>query len=336
MPHSHGHAHAHDHGHDDGHAHASANVAADPHGKAHKPADVSRPHGPTGAAKKNPHDTAAKAHGHAIKPGAKIKHSKPASNDPHTVDPHANTTVKHSSKPPQAHAHGTSPEADKLTAAVAAYLNLDMVGRLRDKFIVQGIGSSPGFASEVQRRNVPVRLKLQLDKSSTRLPTDASAFVARDVPILSGFTGAHEDYHTPRDTADKLNYEGAAKVSRLFALLSRGFLMASESPKFQLDEGEQKKDAPRVRMTAYLGTIPDYAAGDVKGVKLSGVGKGGPAEKAGIRGGDVIIKLAGKKLDDLYDYTYAIEAVKIGEEIEIVVLRGGKEIPLKITPASRD
>ncbi len=178
-----------------------------------------------------------------------------------------------------AHAHGTSPKDQQLTTAIAAYLNLDMVGRLKEKLIVQGIGSSPGFAGEVQRRNVPVRLELQLDKSSTRLPTDASAFVARSVPILSAFTGAHEDYHTPRDTADKLNYDGAAKVSQLFALLARGFLTADKPPKFELDEGEKAQDTPRVRMTAYLGTIPDYAAGEIKGAKLSGVSKGGRRPK---------------------------------------------------------
>ncbi|MDG2220348.1 MAG: M28 family peptidase, partial [Rubripirellula sp.] len=99
-----------------------------------------------------------------------------------------------------AHGHGGSAEQTRLTAAVTTYLNLDMVGRLREKLVVQGIGSSPGFAGEVQRRNLPVGLNLQLDKTSSRLPTDASAFVGRGVPILSAFTGAHEDYHTPRDT----------------------------------------------------------------------------------------------------------------------------------------
>ena len=130
----------------------------------------------------------------------------------------------------KAHAHGTTTDAEPLTAAIAAYLNLDMVGRLREKLVIQGIGSSPGFAGEVQRRNVPVGLKLQLDKTSTRLPTDASAFVARDVPILSAFTGAHEDYHTPRDTPDKLNYDGAAKTAQLFALIARGLLTAADVP----------------------------------------------------------------------------------------------------------
>ena len=236
----------------------------------------------------------------------------------------------------QAHAHGTATDAQPLTAAIAGYLNLDMVGRLREKLVVQGIGSSPSFEGEVQRRNVPVGLELMLDRTSTRLPTDASAFVARDVPILAAFTGAHEDYHTPRDTPDKLNYEGAAKISRLFALLARGMMTAAKPPEFKLDEGTKRDDQPRVRLTAYLGTIPDYVAGDIKGLKLSGVAKTGPAALAGVKGGDIIVELAGRKVEDIYDYTYAIEVLKIGEEAEIVVKRGTETIPLKVTPTARE
>ncbi|WP_404310323.1 M20/M25/M40 family metallo-hydrolase [Neorhodopirellula lusitana] len=235
-----------------------------------------------------------------------------------------------------AHAHGMTPDAASLGDAVGVYLNLDMVGRLKDKLIVQGIGSSPGFAGEVGRRNVPVGLPIQLDKTSTRLPTDASAFVARKVPILAAFTGAHEDYHTPRDTPDKLNYPAAAKIARLFGLLTRGYLAADATPAFELDEGPASQEVPRARLTAYLGTIPDYAAGDIKGLKLSGVGSEGPAEKAGLRGGDVIVELAGRKIEDIYDYTYAIEALKIGQEVKIIVQRDGKPVELNITPGSRD
>jgi hypothetical protein len=235
-----------------------------------------------------------------------------------------------------AHGHGGSAEQTRLTAAVTTYLNLDMVGRLREKLVVQGIGSSPGFAGEVQRRNLPVGLKLQLDKTSSRLPTDASAFVGRGVPILSAFTGAHEDYHTPRDTPDKLNYDGTAKISRLFGLLTRGLLTTEQPPKFELEEGQATEETPRARLTAYLGTIPDYVAGDVKGLKLSGVAGEGPAAKAGVTGGDIIVKLAGRKIEDIYDYTYAIEALKIGEEVEIVVKRGEETVSMKVTPTSRD
>ena len=126
---------------------------------------------------------------------------------PDTPRPKSDAADAASEPVAHAHSHGASSDAEPLTGAVAAYLNLDMVGRLREKLVIQGIGSSPGFAGDVQRRNVPVGLELQLDKTSTRLPTDASSFVGREVPILSAFTGAHEDYHTPRDTPDKLNYE---------------------------------------------------------------------------------------------------------------------------------
>lgn len=250
-----------------------------------------------------------------------------------STDPHSPAGAAHA---PVAHAHGTIPGAEPLTAAVATYLNLDMVGRLREKLVIQGVGSSQKFAGDIQRRNRPVGLTLQLDKTSTGLPTDASAFVAREVPILSAFTGAHEDYHTPRDTPDKLNYEGAAKISRLFALITRGLLTTSELPVFGLDEGEKSKQVPRARLTAYLGTIPDYAAGEIKGLKLSGVTKGAPAAEGGVRGGDVVVQLAGRKIESIEDYTYAIEALKIGEEVEIVVLRGEKTVQLKLTPAARE
>ena len=260
-------------------------------------------------------------------------------------DPHAAALVPHGTahvadspagEQTASLAHGTVTDASPLTSAIAIYLNLDMVGRLREKLVVQGIGSSPQLEGEVRRRNVPVGLELQLDKASRRLPTDAASFVTRDVPILSGFTGAHEDYHTPRDTPEKLNYEGIAKISRLFALLTRGFLVADEAPPFELDEGEREREVPRARLTAYLGTIPDYVAGDVKGLKLSGVAADGPASQAGVRGGDIIVELAGQKIEDIYDYTFAIEALKIGETVEVVVKRGDETVRLKVTPGSRE
>ncbi|MCM2369292.1 M20/M25/M40 family metallo-hydrolase [Aporhodopirellula aestuarii] len=233
-------------------------------------------------------------------------------------------------------AHGMTPDAAAISPAIGVYLNLDMVGRLDKKLIVQGIGSSPGFEGEVGRRNVPVGLPLQLDKASTGLPTDASAFVARGVPILSAFTGAHEDYHTPRDTADKLNYDAAAKIARLFGLLTRGFLTADQPPAFELNEGDARKDQPRVALRAYLGTIPDYAAGEVKGQRLSGVTAGAPAAEAGMRGGDIVVRVAGRVVEDINDYTYAIEALKIGEPVTIEVVRDGETLQLQVTPGSRD
>ena len=178
---------------------------------------------------------------------------------------------------------------------------------------------------------------MTLDKTSSRLPTDASAFVSRDVPILSAFTGAHEDYHTPRDTKEKLNYEGAASTAKLFALLSRGFLTDQSVPGIQI--GRRAKVRRRSSTRAF-----DRIAGhgsrlrfrQIKGQKLSAVRPSTPAAEAGIKGGDIVIELAGRKIEDIYDYTYAIEALKIGEETEIVVRRGEESLTLKVTPAARD
>ena len=105
--------------------------------------------------------------------------------------------------------------------AIAACLNMDMVGRFEKHLILQGIGSSSIWRGEIERRNAPVGLPITLQDDSY-LPTDASSFYLRGVPILSAFTGAHSDYHTPRDTPEKLNYEGAAQVARFMGLVAVG------------------------------------------------------------------------------------------------------------------
>jgi Tol biopolymer transport system component len=218
--------------------------------------------------------------------------------------------------------------------AIAAYINLDMVGRLSTKLILQGISSSPIWVEEIEKRNAPLGVPITLQDDGY-LPTDASTFYTRGVPILSAFTGSHSEYHTPRDKPDTLNYEGAAKVAKLLTLITRSLAAQDEIPAF-IPPKVAQQERPRAALRAYLGTIPDYAESEIKGVKLSGVAGEGPASRGGIRGGDVIVKLAGKKIENIYDYTFAIEALKVGQEVEIVVQRGGEEWTVKVTPGSRE
>ncbi|HUG43577.1 MAG TPA: M28 family peptidase, partial [Acidobacteriota bacterium] len=214
-----------------------------------------------------------------------------------------------------------------------AYLNLDMVGRLRDSLVVQGVGSSSVWPAEIERRNVPVGLPLTLQREAY-LPTDATSFYLRKVPVLSFFTGAHEEYHTPEDAADTLNYEGMEKISRLAALLTRSLANRREDLDFQ-EMQRPERMGQRAMLRAFLGTIPDYAQGDVLGVRLSGVIQNGPAQKAGIRAGDIIVELAGRSIENIYDYTFAIEGLKIGESVRIVVLREGDTLQFELVPESR-
>ncbi|MEK7793925.1 MAG: M28 family peptidase [Candidatus Hydrogenedentota bacterium] len=231
--------------------------------------------------------------------------------------------------------HYTTKQAfEPLRPELAAYLNMDMIGRLTKSLVLGGIGSSSIWPAEIEQRNAPIGLTITT-QNDTYLPTDSTSFYLRGVPFLSAFTGVHEDYHTPRDTADKINYEGAANVAKFMALVARSLVTRADAPDYIEHEAEEQ-NTPRANLRAYLGSIPDYVEGDVKGVKLSGVTKGAPAEKAGLKAGDIITELAGRKIENIYDYTYAIEALKVGEEVNVVVMREGSRIETTVTPGSRE
>ena len=217
---------------------------------------------------------------------------------------------------------------------IAACLNMDMVGRLQEKLVLQGIGSSNDWKPLIEQINVSLGIPLTLQDDSY-IPTDASVFFLHGVPILSAFTGNHGEYHTPRDTPEKLNYEGISEVAKLMTAVCVDLVGERKMPKYVMQE-KPKNQELRASLRAYLGTVPDYVEPNIKGVLLSGVAKNGPASKAGIKGGDIIVEVAGKKIENIYDYTYAIEALKIGQEITIVVQRNAKRVNLKVTPGSRD
>lgn len=223
-------------------------------------------------------------------------------------------------------------ENAKLTSKLCANLNMDMIGRLQKSVILQGLGSSDWWAAEIEKRNAVLGLPVQTQQDCF-VNTDATTFYVRGVPILNAFTGPHEDYHKPSDTADKVDAPNAARIARFMALVARTLATTAEEPVWK----EQKRpEEARSGMRVYLGTIPDYAQGDVEGVKLSGVAPGGPADKAGVQTGDVIVKLAGKDIKNIYDYTFILGALKVGEAADLEVKRGSELKTMKITPGSRD
>jgi C-terminal processing protease CtpA/Prc len=165
------------------------------------------------------------------------------------------------------------------------------------------------------------------------LPSDTTALYPKGIPVLEFFTGSHEEYHRPADKPNTLNYEGMERVARL----ARGILIdleRAERPAYAQVARRDSGAGGRENLRAYIGTIPDYAV-DVQGVKLSGVRANGPADKAGLKGGDIIVEFGGTKITSIYDYTYAIDAVKIGQPVKVIVLRNSERIPLTVTPEAR-
>jgi membrane-associated protease RseP (regulator of RpoE activity) len=212
---------------------------------------------------------------------------------------------------------------------------MDMVGRLRDSLSMLGVDSSPVWPAEIEQRNVPIGLPITTVGDSY-LPTDATSFYLRRVPILSAFTGSHEDYHTPRDLADRLDYEGLAAIAQLVSDMASSLAENPESPPYAAS-ARPAQALPRAGLRVYLGTIPDYSNSEsLPGLKLSGVAAGGPAEQAGLQAGDVVIEVDGRPVENIYDYTYSLDALRVGVPVKIVVRRGASQTAVMLTPSSRE
>jgi len=231
-------------------------------------------------------------------------------------------------------AAGLSGGDQKLSQEIAAYLNMDMVGRLSGGLSLQGASSSSIWPAEIERHNAVIGLPASTYGDSY-LPTDATSFYLEGVPILSAFTGVHSDYHTPRDLPGKLDYAGLRDIARLMAAIARSVATRQQTPDYVVTAAP-RSGAPRAGLRVYLGTLPDYAYDEKPGLRLSGVAAGSPAETAGLAAGDLVVEVAGRKIENIYDYSYSLDALQVGEPVEIVVERGGRRIAVTLVPVSRD
>ncbi|MEW8024962.1 MAG: M28 family peptidase [Candidatus Thiodiazotropha sp.] len=226
-------------------------------------------------------------------------------------------------------------DGDMLSGKVSAYLNMDMIGHLREKLYLQGTGSSNTWSREIERRNVPVGLAIAT-KADPYLPTDSTPFYMKGVPILNAFTGAHEDYSTPRDKPDQLNYEGMQRVAQLMTGITRSLARSETEPDY-LEVVRKDSGLSRKHLRTYLGTIPAYGQDEsIKGVKLQGAVKNAPAEKAGIQNGDILVGLAGVKIETIHDFMNALAGLKAGKVTEMTVIRDGESVMLRVVPSSRE
>ncbi|MBN1338726.1 MAG: M28 family peptidase [Bacteroidales bacterium] len=217
---------------------------------------------------------------------------------------------------------------------VKAYINFDMVGRMKDnKLDMQGIGSAQEWKSILEAKNVVSGFDLNIIDDPF-LPTDATSFYIREIPVLSFFTGVHNDYHTHRDDVEFINFDDMQRVVKFASLVIKELMKPGQSLAYQ-KVAMKPQGAGKSSASVSLGTIPAYAGSDEPGVQIQGVRPGGPAEKAGLQQDDIITGLDGKEINNIYDFMNILGELKADVETEIIVKRGGEKLSLKIVPETK-
>jgi hypothetical protein len=217
---------------------------------------------------------------------------------------------------------------------LAAAINFDMVGRMQDnKLVAQATGTSPVWARILERANVAAGFDLTVQPDPYQ-PTDVATFNQASVPSLSFTTGSHADYHKPSDTADKIDYEDLDRVVNFAAAIVRATASLDEAPAFTKVDQPASRGGSIAGVRVTTGTIPDYTS-EVKGLLLGGVVGGGPAEQAGLMKGDVIVEIAGQTIANIYDYTFALELLKVNVPVKVVYTRAGLRHETQLTPGAR-
>lgn len=224
----------------------------------------------------------------------------------------------------------------KMSDTFAAGLNMDMIGRLRDSLNIQGVGSAEGFRALAEASTIKTGVALNLT-SDPYLPTDSMSIYLAGVPSISFFTGAHNEYHTPLDKPETLNYAGLKDTIAVVQYFGDAIAKTDKDIlKYEKVESNSGKQLEGRSFRIFLGTIPDYTQEGVKGVRITGVAKNSPAEKAGLVSGDVITGFDQTKIENIYDYVYTLQSVKPDVKTKILVLRNGKNEAFDITPALKD
>ena len=199
--------------------------------------------------------------------------------------------------------------------------------------VVMGANGKPVVTAEFSRPSAefatPFKLTLNEDGFG---PSDHSSFYGKQVPVLFFWTGTHNDYHKPSDTAEKINYEGEARIVSFVERIVRDIDKTDKRPTYAVAKSQSQGRTGGFRV--YLGTIPNYADSN-DGLSLDGVREDSPAAKAGLKAGDRIVKIAGRDVKNVYDYTQALGELKGGQEYEIQVMRGTERLTLRITPETR-
>lgn len=206
-----------------------------------------------------------------------------------------------------------------------AMLNLDMVGRLDGNrtLSIGGTGTAIQMDSIIDSRSRSHRFEIRKNPEGTG-PSDHASFYSEKIPVLFFTTGVHDQYHTPEDDVDSINFEGLSDITHFLIEIIEA--LSNDEQAITYSESGIPQNAPtRTRLKATLGIVPDMGS-QTTGLRVAGVRPGGPAHQAGLQKGDVIIAIDGQPVENIYDYMYRLANFKKGDRINLEIKRDEKKI----------
>jgi hypothetical protein len=217
-----------------------------------------------------------------------------------------------------------------------AMLNMDMIGRIKDeKVFIGGIGTGTTLKSTVEDAAKGSSFHVEYSEGGYS-SSDHTSFVTKRIPVLFFFSGLHGDYHKPSDTWDKINAASATQLLDLVSKVSLKLADAAERPKFVavVENPHAGGVSSGAGYGPYFGSVPDFGQTET-GVRFSDVRPGSPAAKAGLQAADVLVRFGDKSINNLYDFTDALRRSKVGDIVEVTVLRNGQPLKVSVTLEQR-
>ncbi|MDB4582878.1 M28 family peptidase [Draconibacterium sp.] len=215
------------------------------------------------------------------------------------------------------------------TEKMVGMFNFDMVGRLDSATNGLSVGGTKtSKETEAILNDLNIGFELAMSPEGVG-PSDHASFYLQDIPVFFVSTGAHSDYHTPKDDAEFINYEGVKKVTDYAYALVSEVANRDETLTFQ-EAGAKFQRSRGGRFKVTLGVMPDYAGLEKRGMRIDAVTKGKPAYKGGMKKGDIITAIEGKKVGNIYDYMNRLQTLEAGQNITVDILRDDKETVLII------
>ena len=209
-------------------------------------------------------------------------------------------------------------------------INMDMVGRLNDSsqvVTIGGYGTSPQWSSLIDPNNKKNPFTIRIDSSGTG-PSDHTSFYRKDIPVLFFFTGLHSDYHKPTDDFDKINYTGETKIINYISGIVLSPLTTNQKLAFTKTRETQSASSMRSGGVT-MGIMPDYTFAGA-GVRCDGVTDGRPAQKAGLKAGDIIIKVGDYTVSSMESYMQTLGKFQKGEKAKVKFKRGNEEMETEV------